>query len=374
MPTAYACINLLTNQLSGLPHVVVKLDRDDPAYWTVERGHAIGGLLQIPSTASDPWQFRQWIYRCLVSSGNGYALIRQGVGRPIELIPVTVEKSAWVNDGNGGRRIERQVRVWGSVVGVSDMTRTVLESDLISLHGAGFNGLASPSPVRWAAFKTLEVMAQAADHNLSALRSSLAGTFLETSPELTEFIGKEDRLDFLRQLAQKVRKGTRDGGMVAMPPGVKPSDRSGMSAIDLELIQLLRWNVEEICRIWQVPPRMVGHYHAGLRTESRLSTQAEDFERWSLRSYANAVQTQLTAKLLTPEEQGNGLAIRLLTDEVRAGSFSERVESAGRGFTTGILMRNEARRILRLPPVDGGDAFLETPVGAGGGSGPPPRE
>ena len=62
------------------------------------------------------------------------------------------------------------------------------------------------------------------------------------------------------------------------------------------------------------------------------------------------------------------------TDEVRAGSFGERMESAGRGFTTGILRRNEARRIVRMSPVTGGDEFIEIPVGAGGGSGPPLTE
>ena len=374
VPTAYACINLLTCQLAALPHVVVRLDKDDPAYWEIERGHTIAGLLQMPTAALDPWQFREWIYNSLISSANAYALIRRESGRAVELIPVTVSKSAWVNNSNGGRRIEREIRIWGNAVGGAAATQTVTEADLISLHGPCFNGLASPSPIFYAAFNTLEVMATAVDHNRSALRTALAGTFLETSPELTEFLGKEDRLEFLTKLAKKVRQGTRDGGMVAMPPGVKPSDRSGLSAVDLALVELLRWSVEEICRIWQVPPRMIGHYHAGLRTESRLSTQAEDFERWSLRPRVNAIQAQLTAKLLTPSEQADGLAVRLLTDDVRAGSFGERVESAGRGFTTGILKRNEARRIVRLPPVPGGDEFLETPVGAGGGGGPPPTE
>ena len=375
VPTAYSCINLLAWQLSGLPHIVVKLDKSDPTYWEIIRDHAISGLLQMPSAVLDPWQFREWLYSGLIASGNAYALIRRDGDKPIQLIPVTVSRSIWVGDDNtGGRRIERDIRIWGDTIGGTAMTHAVKESDLISLHGPGFNGLSSPSPILYAAFKTLELMAASTEHNRTALKTALAGTFLETSPELTDFLGKEDRIEFLSKLAQKVRRGTRDGGMVAMPPGVKPSDRSGLSAVDLSLLDLLRLSIEEVCRVWQVPPRMVGHYHAGLRTESRLSTQAEDFERWALRPRVNAIQTQLTAKLLTPREQADGFAVRLPTDEVRAGSFGERMESASRGFTTGVLRRNEARRLVRMQPVEGGDEFIPTPVGAGGGSGPPPTE
>lgn len=385
VPAAYACVNLLTNQLCDVPHVIVRADRSDPDYYEVDPGHAMNGLLRRPYAQADTWQWRDWVYRPFVAEGNGYAYIRRESGRAVELIPARVLKAEWIGSGTE-RRVTRQVQLLGTD-GVPTTTLTVGEMDLLAFHGPGFTGLRSPSPIAWAARRTLEMMATAVEHNRDALLSSLAGAYLKADPEIKDFLpGRDDRTKELAALARMIRQGTRDGGLPVLPPGITFGEKAGLSSVDLQLIDVLRWSVEEVCRVWQVPPRMVGHYHAGLRAESRLSTQAEDFERWAVRPRTRPVDYQYTAKILTPEEQAAGLQVRLITDGIRAGSFAERVQTAVTGYTGGLFRRNEARRLPRLPAVEGGDEFIETPRGAGtssggaeptdpgGGNGPPPTE
>ena len=138
-----------------------------------------------------------------------------------------------------------------------------------------------------------------------------------------------------------------------------------MSSVDLQLIDIMKWGVEDICRCWLMPPRMVGHYHAGLRQESRMSGQSEDFERWTIRGHALRDSSQMTFKLLTHNDRHvRRLRIRADTSRIARGSLGERIEQAARGYADGgVYTLNEARRELDLPPKPNGDEVM-TPRGA----------
>ena len=364
IPAAYAAVGLLSTTLAQLPRTVAQIEDPIDDYWSPNAAHPVSELLRKPSAILDPWLFWEQMFRCLFGGGNAYAWIRRdGHGRPIELVPATTTGNgpAWVKTRDGIVGVEYTLSLW-------DDGETRLEGvssgDVVALHGPGFNGLTSPSPVQYAARRTLEVMDQASKHQSDLLRGGGLRAAIETDVKMLdpEFI-KKHREQLLEQLRETYSEAREEGRIPVLPPGFTMASSGGMSVVDIQVIELLRWSVEDIARVWNVPPRLLHHYHEGFRVAA-FEQQAVDYERWSVRGHVHRVEEQLSAKLLSAEEVAGNLAIRLPTDRIRAGSWSERVNAVDQAVAkAGIMSINEGRRQLRLPDRPDGDKLLQ-PKGA----------
>ena len=362
IPAAYAAIGLLASTLAQLPRTVARLDDPLDDYWQADPEHPVSELLRRPSRLVDPWIFWEWMLRCLFGFGNAYAWIRRDAGgRPIELVPADCTRCQWV-DGEQGPVAEYDLTLWGIDNGGARQLLRVSASEVVALHGPGFDGLASPSPVLYAARRTLEVMDQAAVYQRQELRGRGLRTAIETDAKLLE-LTPEQREQHRKVLEEVFAKAREDGTVPVLPAGFSPASTGGISAVDIRVIDLLKWSVEDIARVWNVPLRLLHQYYEGQRV-TQFEQQAVDFERWSLRGHVHRVEEQLSAKLLSREETANSLVIRLPTDRIRAGSWSEQVNSVDQAVAkAGVMTVNEGRRRLRLPPREDGDRLIQ-PKGA----------
>ena len=108
-----------------------------------------------------------------VSMGNGYAYIRRNdKGQPLEIIPVTQVQS-WFAPERAGN--PDQVLRWyhASLVTSSLRKNNIPSGNMLSVHGDGFDGISSPSPIRYVAASTLEMARAATQHNLGTLTRGL---------------------------------------------------------------------------------------------------------------------------------------------------------------------------------------------------------
>ena len=366
IPAAYAAIGLLSSTLAQLPRTVVHLEDPLDDYWTPQGDHPVTELLRRPSRLVDPWLFWEWMFRGLFAAGNSYAWIRRSdAGRPLELVPATCTAAQWRgNPPLEHARVHYELKLWGpaTAAGLSPHIR-VEASEVVALHGPGFDGLASPSPVQYAASSTLEVMHRAQDQQKSMLQSSSGmGAAIATDASLADRT-EEQKKQHREALAEGYTRARERGEIPVLPPGYSLATTGAMSAVDIQLIELLKWSVEDIARVWNVPVRLLHHYHAGFRTSS-FEQQAVDYERWTVSGHVQRIQEQLGGKLLSPQEAADNLAIRLPTDRIRAGSWSERVNSVDQAVAkAGVMWINEGRRLLRLPALPDGNRLLQ-PKGA----------
>ncbi len=363
IPAAYAAIGLLASTLAQLPRTVARLDDPLDDYWEADPEHPVSELLRRPSRLVDPWIFWEWMLRCLFGFGNAYSWIRRDSrGRPVELVPANCTRCQWV-DGSQGSIAEYDLTLWGVTGnGATQQMLRVPASDVVALHGPGFDGLASPSPVLYTARRTLEVMDQAAVYQRQELRGRGLRTAIETDVQLLN-LTPEQREQHRKVLEEVFAKAREDGTVPVLPAGFSPASTGGMSAVDIQVIDLLKWSVEDIARVWNVPLRLLHQYYEGQRV-TQFEQQAVDFERWSLRGHVHRVEEQLSAKLLSREETADSLVIRLPTDRIRAGSWSEQVNSVDQAVAkAGVMTVNEGRRRLRLPPREDGDRLIQ-PKGA----------
>ena len=377
VPAAYAAIGLLSQTMAQLPRTVARLTDPLDDDWEPRGEHPVTELLRHPSQLVDPWLFWEWLFRCLFGGGNAYAWIRRRDGRPVELVPATCTGVRWVHEA--APVVEYDLTLWGQnweigglgVNGSGGLGNRVRARavDVVSLHGPGFNGMESPSPIMYAARRTLELMDQAVEQQETLLRGGGLRTAITTDVAVLK-LTPEQLQQHRETLERTYEEARRKGTVPILGPGYGVASTGGMSAVDIQLIDLLKWSVEDIARVFNVPPRFLHHYHEGFRATA-FEQQAVDFERWTLTGHVHRVQEQLTAKLLSAEEVSEDLVVRLPSDRIRAGSWSESVTAVELAVARGGVMTiNEGRRRLRLPDREDGDRLLQ-PKGAPAQDGEP---
>ena len=365
IPAAHRAIGLLASTLARLPRTAARLEDRLADDWAADPDHPVTALLEVPSPRlPDPWLFWQMLFRALFASGNAYAWVRRDrrTGRPTELVPAECRSARWI-DGSRGPVVEYSLSLLGGPYGMGEQIR-VRAPDVLTLHGDGFNGLESPSPVRYAARQTLTVMALAEEHQQDLLSGVQLRTAITVAPELFPHITPEKLQEYQWSLSEDYRRARRKREIPVLPPGFGLTSTGGLSAADIQLIELLKWSVEDVGRAFGVPPRMLGHFHEGAKVAATFEGHAVDFERWSIQAHVQRVQAQLTAKLLSAAEAADGLVVRMPADRIREGSWTEQVRAVELAVARGgLLTPNEGRQRLRYPPLEGGDQLLQ-PKGA----------
>ena len=374
IPAAYACINIMTAITAGLPKVAVEIEEIVDDFFEALPNHRVTELLRFPSSMIDPAQFWRFMLRQLFTHGNGYAYIRRNAaGLPEELVPAGCNSAQWEKLRDGRIMARYNLSLMGNPLEANVDT---FSPDVVALHGPGFDGLSSPSPVLHAARGALETIGLSIGHQKNILKGVNVRTAITTQSGSGGAIANLDPAQ-KEQIRDEIKRAYREQARGGAPPIFEPgwqlsSAQGSLSASDLQLIETIKWSVEEVARIWGVPPRMIGHYHQGFRVATTVEAQAVDFERYTITPPTEMIGEQLATKLFTAQERiERDLSVRLITNKIARGSYTERLRAAGQAFANfGLLNRDEARRTVGKGKSPNGDKFM-TPKGAGAPSGNP---
>ena len=362
IPAAHRAIGLLASTLARLPRTAAQLEDPFADEWVPAPDHPVTALLAAPSRRMpDPWLFWESLFRALFASGNACAWIRRDPrsGRPVELVPAACRVTRWAP----GPVAQYDFILLDGLRGLGEHI-TALAPDVLTLHGPGFDGLESPSPIHYAARQTLSVMALSGEHQRALLHGVNLRAAITIVPELFGRILPEQLQQYQDTLNQSYATARRKGQIPLLPPGFGLATVGGLSAADIQLIELLKYSVEDVGRAFGVPPRMLGHFHEGAKVATTFEGHAVDFERWSVQEHVQRVQAQLTTKLVSADDAAAGLVVRMPADRIRAGSWTEQVRAVDQAVAkAGVMTINEGRRLLRLPPRPDGDRLLQ-PKGA----------
>lgn len=364
VPAAYAAINIKTDQLAIQRRAVMDADNVELPL------HPITALLRMPSRIVDPVLFWRIIKRAYNTHGNAYCWIRRDfrTNQPIELVPAICLNTR-VEDARRSPYYIYRLQLLGSNTGgplAFSRQVEVRGRDVLAFHGPGFDGLSSPSPIRYAARATLQLMRQSTEHQQSSLENGMSsGNVLQINPELADTIGN-DRWKELGKLLEEGYAGARNAGKTPfLPPAVQLAKATMISAVDLQLIDLLKWGVEDMARVFGISPFRLGHYQQGYRVMS-FEMQSADFERYTAAPDAAVFDSQMNYKLLTPEEIMASLTIRTDTNTISMGSLSERAKIALDLVANGGMWQiDEGRHLTGQRPLpDGKGQKVLQPKGA----------
>jgi len=133
---------------------------------------------------------------------------------------------------------------------------------------------------------------------------------------------------------------------------------------EAQFLETRKFQVDEICRIFRVPPHLVGDLeHA---TFSNIEHQSIDFAVHTIRPWLVRIEQAMNRSLFTEQEKGGGSSgrrfyVQFNIDGLMRGDYKSRMEGYAIGINNGFMCPNDIRNLENMNPIpaeEGGDTFL----------------
>jgi HK97 family phage portal protein len=155
--------------------------------------------------------------------------------------------------------------------------------------------------------------------------------------------------------------GDKSGGTAVIPSDAEWQSMT-MTSVDSQFLDSRRFQIEDIARVFGVPPHIL--YELGRATWSNSEQMRQDFLDFSLMRWINAWENEIALKLFNEDERQTYIA-EFLTDNFVRADLVKRTQA----FTAAVggpwLLANEARAAENRPAVEGGDKLLPPPNATG---------
>jgi HK97 family phage portal protein len=339
----YACVNLIAGAIATLPINV--FDRADDGELTPRPADDMWWMLNEQMTprwsAPAGWEF---LVQSLLLPGDGFArILRNPAGTMVGLEPLHPSRVTVVTDGV---RLIYSVEPDPSVLGAFRGERITLDQDdVLHIPGFGFDGLRSLSPLRGALRMTGAVALSAQDYSARFFANSARPDFaLQTDQVLAP-----ETVERLRDQINERHQGTAQAHRpMLLTSGIKVQTIS-LPAEDMQLIETRRFQIEEIARIYGVPPFMIGHNEKTTSWGSGVEAMGIGFVRYCLRRHLNKITHELNRKLFRTARR----VVQFDTSDLERADFKSLIEgfraAIGRAGEPGFITAEEARERLGLP-------------------------
>lgn len=146
-------------------------------------------------------------------------------------------------------------------------------------------------------------------------------------------------------------KGSSRAHKVGILSGGAKFVRTGVNPDEAQMIDSQKFAVEQIARIFRIPPHMLGITSAGAMSYNSVEQQNINFVTHTLRAYIAKIEDAYG--VLLPQ----AAFLRFNIDGLLRGDFQTRMQGYSIGAQAGFLSTNDIRRFEDLRPVDGGDVY-----------------
>ena len=342
--TVYSCVRLLGDTISSLPMgAYVRRGRNRLSYASVYTEQP--QWINKPNPESTRLEFIEQVITSMHLHGNAFILtVRDDNNEVTELYVLNPNEV----------RIERPIpgeplvyRIKDIENGIYDQILTsneVLHIPLFRMPGS-YYGL---SPI--GACRMSVGIAQASDTYAASYfgNASNPGGVIEVAGELNS----EQAGDIARNW-QESHAGPYMSGKVGILSGGAAFKPLQLNAADAQLIEVRRFNVEDIARIFRVPLSLLGHPTQGAMSYASVEAQNLSFVQHSLRPLLERLEQALSP--LLPESDG---FIRFNLDALLRGTTLERFDAYTKGLREGFLSLNDVRNYEDLSSLgESGDQY-----------------
>lgn len=335
-----AAIQAIAEPLGQLPmHVYVKgteggkeRDTDHPAY-ALLHDQANGW------TAAG--EMREQITRDALLHGNGFAFINRQDGVPIELIRLAPDQTQIEIDQTTGEP--------AFIFTENTTKRTFSFEDVIHIKSPSLDGISGESPVTQCR-EAIGLALVLEQHGSSLFKNGAKPGGVISVPGKVQ----PETLDKMRDSWKRAQEGGDNAGRTAFLFDDATFTQMALKSTDAQYLELRRFCVEEIGRVFRVPPHLI--FEMGRATWSNAGEMGQTFVRFSLMRWIRQWEGQANLKLFSEEERSTHSASYLLDDFLRS-DLASRAEAYSKLIAGKIMNPNEVRARENLPPYEGGDTF-----------------
>ena len=350
MTAVYACVRILSEAIAGLPlHMYRYKDEGGKEKAT---GHTLYHLLHDePNPEMTSFVFRETLMTHLLLWGNAYAqIIRNGKGEVIALYPLMPNRMEVNRDANGmlyyvyQKSSDDAPTLEGSSVILSP-------SEVLHVPGLGFDGLVGYSPIAMAK-NAIGLSMAAEEYGAKFYANGAAPSGVLEHPGVLKDPAK------VRDSWNAAFGGSSNSHKVAvLEEGLKYTPIS-ISPNEAQFLETRKFQIDEIARIFRVPPHMVGDLEKS--SFSNIEQQSLEFVKYTLDPWVVRWEQSLSRALLSETEK-KSYFFKFNLEGLLRGDYQSRMQGYSIGIQNGFMCPNDVRELENLdliPDELGGNKYM----------------
>lgn len=331
--TVYACVSAISETIATLPLVLYRREGDDGRERA--KDHPLyKALHDSPNGNQTALEFREQMQAAVLLKGNAYAEIIRGYdGQVRELLPLHPDRVNVLALENG--------RLGYEYTDTKGRVRRLLQDEVFHLRHRSDNGALGVSPIT-AAREVVELALAERDHGNSTFRN---GTRLSGILKFPAKLNPAQRKTIGDSWNSQYAGGANAGKTALLEEGVEYQTVS-MTLEDAEWIASRQFSVEEVCRLFRVPPTIVGDLRHG--NYSNSVEMSRQFVVLSLRRHLTMWEQAISRCLLTEAGRRIYFAEHSVEGLLRGDSLN-RAQFYQRALEDGWMDAGEVRQLENLP-------------------------
>ena len=341
LSAVWACQTLITDLVAAMPDDTYRKTDDrrvptSPPAW-----------FEYPNPECTHIDYETQRVLSLLGWGNAYSLlVRKGGYHSDPQAPVL---ERWVISPSKVEAKREQGKPAYYVDGVLFPTASIQHVKGYTLPGQ-FLGMS----VITAANRSLQLSNSAENTGSTLMGNGINASGVLSIPAMPEETNN-DVVDKLRDQFMREYGGTANSGRPIVLQGGTTWNQTSINPVDAQFLETRRFQIEEICRWFRVPPHEVQHIvdHAsqgggnGIEAQS-LNMNSRTLLPWTLR-------LEQADSLLLPR----GQYVKKNANSFLRADIKTRYEVYGIGRSWGFLSANDIRALEDEQPIDNGDIYLQ---------------
>ena len=350
MTAVYSCVRILAEAVAGLPLHLYRYKEDGGKEKALD--HPLYLLLHDePNPEMSSFVFRETLMTHLLLWGNAYAqIIRNGKGEVIALYPLMPNRMVVDRDIHG-QLYYQYTRSTEEAPTMKGVTVNLPPSDVLHIPGLGFDGLVGYSPIAMA--KNAIGMAIACEEYGAKFFANGAAP-----GGVLEHPGTIKDPQRVRESWQSTFGGSGNSNKIAvLEEGMKYTP-IGISPEQAQFLETRKFQINEIARIFRVPPHMVGDLEKS--SFSNIEQQSLEFVKYTLEPWLVRWEQSIQRTLFSPEEKKRYFA-KFNVEGLLRGDYASRMSGYATARQNGWMSANDIRELEnmdRIPAEEGGDLYL----------------
>jgi HK97 family phage portal protein len=338
----WACVRVIAESVAALPwHVYRKTDTGREPVGT----HVVHWLLNNqPNTEQTAFAFREQILAHALTWGNGYAEIHRDMsGRVSALWPITPDRVT-------PKRTDAGTLVY-EVADAAGNTYTLQASDMLHLHGLGFDGLVGYSPVRMAARSIGLGIAQDTFGQSFYANGTTFGGMVEVPATM-----KPDQISDMENYLNGAHRGPDKAFKVRVVANGMKYTNIGMPMTDAQFIESRKFSVTEVARWFRVPPHKIADLERS--TNNNIEHQSIEFVTDTLVPWVTRLEQEVNVKLFGARAVGT-VYTKMAVNALMRGDAKSRADFYRTMTQIGAMSINEVRELEEMNGIGAaGDEHL----------------
>lgn len=341
VPAVNAAVRVIAESVASLPVNILKLDGDSK---TAARDHPVFRLIHYqPNEWQSSFDLRLQLQLDALLTGNGYAFVNRIGGVPRELIRVPPGTVTVEYDTDTGEPFY-------TVRDATNRTRTIRHRDMIHIRAVSVDGISGTAPIQHA--REAIGLALAMEQHASSLmgKGARPGGILKIKNRLDD-----KTMERFKQNWQNFVGGSANSGRTAVLDFDADFTPMTFSSVDLQFIELRKFQIEEISRAFRVPPHLLSEL--GRATWGNSVEMNRSFLDSTLMPWLLQWQGVLNRTLFTPEER-LAYSVEFDTSALTRANLQARTEAYSAAVGGPWMTPNEARALENRAPIEGGDKLI----------------